>query len=138
MRGREKERFSPPAVGGSVLLVSFAVLALTVFAVLSLATVRADQRVADAAAKAAEDYYAADCAAEETLAALRRGETPPGVAAEGDGVYSYVCVISDTRELRVRVDLDGEGGYRVLTWQAVSTARWPEEGALDVWDGEAD
>lgn len=38
----ERQRFSPPAVGGSSLLVIFAVLCLTVFAMLSLSTVQAN------------------------------------------------------------------------------------------------
>ena len=37
----KKERFSPPAVGGVSLLVVFAVLCLTIFALLGLATVQA-------------------------------------------------------------------------------------------------
>ena len=48
--------FSPPAVGGVSLLVVFAVLCLTVFALLSLTTVRADVRLADASAQAVSDY----------------------------------------------------------------------------------
>ena len=40
----KKERFSPPAVGGISLLAVFAVLCLTIFALLSLATVGADGR----------------------------------------------------------------------------------------------
>ena len=70
---------APPALGGSSLLVAFAVLALTVFALLSLSTVRADVRLADASAQAVTDYYAADCQAQEILARLRSGETVEGV-----------------------------------------------------------
>ena len=56
MERRTKERFSPPALGGSSLLVVFAVLCLTVFALLSLSTVRADGRLGDAAADAVAGY----------------------------------------------------------------------------------
>ena len=56
--------------------MAFAVLCLTVFAVLSLTTVQADARLAEASARAVEEYYAADCAAQEILARLRNGETP--------------------------------------------------------------
>ena len=48
----DKKRFSPPVVGGSSLLVIFAVLCLTVFALLSLSTVRADVRLSEASAQA--------------------------------------------------------------------------------------
>ena len=40
MAERKREGFAPPALGGSSLLVAFAVLALTMFALLSLSTVR--------------------------------------------------------------------------------------------------
>lgn len=79
MAERKKSGMAPPALGGSSLLVAFAVLALTVFALLSLSTVKADVRLADASAKAVEDYYAADTKAQEILARLRAGETVEGV-----------------------------------------------------------
>ena len=37
----DEHRFSPPAVGGSSLLISFAVLCFTIFALLALETVQA-------------------------------------------------------------------------------------------------
>ena len=51
----DKKRFSPPVVGGSSLLVIFAVLCLTVFALLSLSTVRADVRLSEASVQAVSD-----------------------------------------------------------------------------------
>ena len=70
----DKKRFSPPVVGGSSLLVIFAVLCLTVFALLSLSTVRADVRLSEASAQAVSGYYQADCQAEAILARLRSGD----------------------------------------------------------------
>jgi hypothetical protein len=129
----EKERFSPPAVGGSSLLVIFAVLCLTVFALLGLSTVQADGRLSDASANAVSAYYAADCQAETILAQLRAGEVPEGVTVQGD-VYAYTCPISDTQALEVEVQLDGTE-YTILRWQAVSTVEWQSDTNLDVWDG---
>lgn len=63
----DPRRFTPPAVGGSSLLVIFAVLCLTIFALLGLGTVQADQRLSDASAEAVYGYYAADCQAEAIL-----------------------------------------------------------------------
>ena len=99
----EKERFSPPAVGGSSLLVIFAVLCLTVFALLGLSGVQAGGRLSDASAQAVSAYYDADCRAEEILAALRQGVVMEGVRREADGIYAYTCPISDTQALEVRV-----------------------------------
>ena len=144
----EKKKTAPPAVGGSSLLTVFAVLALTVFALLSLSTVRADTRLADAAARAVTDYYAADCRAQEILARLRAGgPLPEGVEITGSddrGTYMYYTVsISDTQELQVEVYLLwGEGwgrdasGYTILRWQAASSVEWAGSDTFTVWDGE--
>ena len=59
MDAKKQSRFSPPAVGGTYLLV--------VFALLSLATVQADRRLADSAVQGVADYYAADCKAQEKI-----------------------------------------------------------------------
>lgn len=127
-------RFSPPVVGGSSLLVMFAVLCLTVFALLALSTVQADQRLSDASMHSVEAYYEADCRAEEIFAQLRAGKIPAGVT-EADDVYTYACTISDTQELRVSVQVK-DGDWAVLQWNAVSTADWQEDDSLNLWDGE--
>ena len=150
MDAKKQSRFSPPAVGGTSLLVVFAVLCLTVFAVLSLATVQADRRLADSAVQGVADYYAADCQAQEILARLRNGERPEGVAfsngvwpygvpPSGSGpLYAgYAVPISDTQELQISVLLMGGAGvdYVVQRWQAVPTGEWEGDESLNLWDG---
>ena len=130
----KRRRFSPPVVGGSSLLVMFAVLCLTVFALLALSTVQADQRLSDASARSVEAYYEADCRAEAILARLRAGEIPAEVT-EADGVYTYACAVSDTQELRVSVQVK-DGDWTVLQWNTVSTADWQEDDSLNLWNGE--
>lgn len=136
---KQKKRFSPPAVGGVSLLVVFAVLCLTVFALLSLTTVQADVRLADASAQAAADYYAADLEAQTILARLRNGERPEGVTFTGSGLLraEYACRISDTQKLQVSVILQGISGreYVIERWQAVPSAEWESDESLDLWDG---
>lgn len=132
--------FSPPAVGGVSLLVVFAVLCLTVFALLSLTTVRADVRLADASAQAVSDYYAADCQAQEILARLRAGETPDGVTwsspmEDGETEYSYTVSISNTQELQVEVLVWPDGRWSVQRWQAAAAGGWEIDEGLEVWDG---
>ena len=56
----DEKRFSAPIVGGSSLLVIFAVLCLTVFALLGLSTVQAGGRLSEASAEAVSAYYAGD------------------------------------------------------------------------------
>ena len=132
----KRERTGPMTVGASSLLVIFAVLCLTVFALLSVSTVQADRRLSDKAADAVTGYYAADCQAEEILARLRSGEIPEGVSEQA-GVYSYACPISQTQTLTVSVTVEGPE-YTILRWQAVSTARWQADDSLRVWDGTAE
>lgn len=132
--------FSPPAVGGVSLLVVFAVLCLTVFALLSLTTVRADVRLADASAQAVSDYYAADCQAQEILARLRAGETPDGVTWSspmegGETEYSYTVSISNTQELQVEVLVWPDGRWSVQRWQSAAAGGWEIDEGLEVWDG---
>lgn len=134
MEREKRKRFSPPPVGGISLLSAFAVLCLTVFALLCLSTVRADIRLADASAQSVEEYYAADCKAQEILARLRMGERPEGVSFS-DGIYSYACPISDRRALEVEIRLEG-GTYTVLRWQAVPTEEWESDDTLELWDGD--
>ena len=110
----EKERFSMPTTGGISLLVVFAVLCLTVFALMSLSTVQVDKRMSDASLQAVSDYYAADCEAWRILALLLEGEVPEDVTQE-DGIYAYSCPISETQNLRVEVSLDGKQ-YTILRW----------------------
>ena len=120
-----------PVIGGSSLLVIFAVLCLTVFALLGFSTVQADKRLADVSIQAVSDYYAADCAAEEIFAKLRAGQLPEGVTLTGD-VYAYSCPISPTQALQVEVR---SGDWEVLRWQAVSTIQWQENTDMELWDG---
>lgn len=126
-------RINPPIVGGSSLLVIFAVLCLTVFALLGLSTVQAGGRLSQSTAQAVTAYYQADCQAEEIFARLRSGELPEGVT-HSNTVYSYIRPISDTQQLRVELQKEADG-WTVLRWQAESTADWEPNDSLHVWDG---
>ncbi len=123
----KKHNDSLPMVGGTSLLVIFAVLCLTIFALLSLSTTQAGARLSKQSAEAVSAYYAADTQAEMILAQLREDGQP--------AVYSYICPISDTQELQVGVELLPDGNYRILRWQSVSTAQWQADESIDLWDG---
>lgn len=129
---KRKESFAPPAVGGSSLLVIFAVLCLTVFSLLSLGSVQAERRLADAAVQSVTDYYEADLMAERVFARLRSGETIEGVR-ETDGIYEYKISISNRQTLAVGLQRVGED-WSVLLWQAVTVEGEPDD-TLPVWKG---
>lgn len=148
MNERSKDRFSPPAVGGVTLLSVFAILCLTIFALLSLSTIQANGRLADASAQAMIDYYNADTKAEEILARLRGSELPGNAEALPDNdtlngihvngnIYSYLCKISDTQNLEVSVQLNG-ADYTILSWKTVPAGEWKADNNLYVWDGETE
>ena len=125
-------RISAPAIGGSSLLVIFALLALTVFALLSLSTVQAEKRMADAAARAVADYYAADLEAERSFARLRAGESVDGVSVQVNN-YSYACAISEHQILKVQLEKKEDTWY-VCRWQVIASPE-PISETLPVWDG---
>lgn len=130
---KPRESFSPPAVGGSSLLVIFAVLTITVFALLSISSVQAERRLSDSALRSVSAYYAADNEAETVFAQLRSGETPPQVTRDGE-IYRYSCAISENQLLHVELRRTGEG-WEVLRWQAVPINRLPEDRTLPIWNG---
>ena len=130
---KEKASLSPPVVGASSLLVIFAVLCLTIFALLSISTLQADGRLSDHAANAVANYYEADAQAEEILARLRAGEKPEGVSREGN-LYTYTCTVSDTQLLVVQVMVEGSE-YTILRWQVISNVRWEADDKRPVWGG---
>lgn len=132
---RKQETFSPAAVGGSSLLVIFAVLCLTVFALLSLSSVQAERRLADAATQSVVDYYQADLRAEEIFARLRDGEQIAGIE-ENDGKYQFEVPISGRQTLAVVLARQGDT-WTVLRWQAVTVEEALNE-SLNVWKGSED
>lgn len=113
------KKVAPPTVGGSSLLVIFAVLCLTTFTLLALSTAQANKRLSDASIQAVSDYYAADLQAETIFAKLRQGTVPSEVHIDNN-IYTYTCAISDTQKLVVELKKEKEA-WIVLCWQAVST-----------------
>ena len=128
----KQNKSAPPSfsVGGSSLLVIFAVLCLTVFALLSLSTVNAEKRLSDASANAVSAYFQADLEAERIFAKLRSGETVPGVQTEGS-IYRYTCAISDQQTLVVEL-MNDAGEWTILRWQSISHFEESRD-SLPVW-----
>lgn len=111
------KRFAPPAVGGTSLLVSLAVLLLTVLALLTLSHVRTERNLAEESAKNVEEYYVADMEAEKILALLRNGVETDGVTLE-NGVYAYSCPVSAEQSLFVEVAADS---WEILRWETAAS-----------------
>ena len=129
---KKQNSFSLTPVGGSSLLVIFAVLCLTVFALLSLSSVQAERRLADAAAQSVIDYYRADLQAEEIFARLQNGERLEGIE-ENDGLWEFAVPISQRQVLSVALKHERED-WTVLRWQTV-TSEGELDQSLHVWQG---
>lgn len=127
-------RFSPPAVGGSSLLAMFAVLTISIFALLSISTVQGARRLSDSATQAVTDWYTADCEAEAIFARLRSGELPPQVQQNGD-IYRYTCLISDHQSLFIELRHTNHR-WEILRWQALPSQQTPEDLSLPVWTSQ--
>ena len=132
---KKRETFSPAAVGSSSLLVIFAVLCLTVFALLSLSSAQAERRIADAATQAVVDYYEADLRAEEILARLRNGEQVNGLE-ETEGNYCFEVPVSQRQILAVTLTRR-ENEWVILQRQTV-TVEEMQNGTLNIWKGSED
>ena len=131
---KKKDRdIQPPAVGSSSLLVAFALLCLTVFALLSLSTVQAEKRLSQSSAQAVESYYRADCQAEEIFARLRSGELPKEVTLS-QGVYRYRLPMGENLTLQVELTRSGDT-WTVLRWQTMAPETELDDG-LPVWNGQ--
>lgn len=124
----------PAPVGGSSLLVIFSVLCFSVFSMLVLATVKADERLADASFHAVTAYYEADCEAERILGELRAGVVEDGVTQSND-IYVYQCPVNDTQSLCVAVEVSG-GTYEVREWKLRETTEWEPEKYIELLDVE--
>jgi Na+-transporting methylmalonyl-CoA/oxaloacetate decarboxylase gamma subunit len=66
----KKSRFSVPHMGASLLLVTFLILCLLMFATLSVTSARSNYLLAERSAQRQADYYSAVNAAQEVLAAV--------------------------------------------------------------------
>lgn len=146
----EKQNKYSSGIGGSLILIIFIVLTITVFSVLTLVSAENELRTMERAVKASEDYYAA-----EKEAALRCGELEMAIsgliepqeinaallaagAAVSSGIegitVSFTVEIDNIRQLETVVK--PENGTLVVISQKITI---PEEmiieEGLDIWDG---
>lgn len=150
-------------VGASSILVIFVVLCLVTFAVLSLATARADKALSSKATLHLEEYYEAQGNAyvaleqiDKTLAWLYLENSNDYLEnvnkefSEGEGVIpnkseglltlSYEVFISDTQSLVVEISVDTpktpeDGFYTIKKWQTISKAQWQADENMPVFNG---
>lgn len=139
----------------SVMLV-FAVICLTIFAVLSFKAALSNDLFNERSGEFLKQYYAADTSAKEMLSrindfAFEAKESPffedefeemtgdiDGIETKRkpDGIFvSYSIKINERQVLAVELLFDSEGSYTINRWQS-QTVDWENSGShINVWDG---
>lgn len=130
-------------VSGAVSLVMiFAVLCMTVFAVLTLSTAVGESKLAQATAQHTVDYYTADAQATEIAAALDGGsrqETVEGIdiiytQSENGMQASFAVPAGENQSLSVVLLLQNQS-YDILKWELNYSGDWQADQSIAVWDG---
>lgn len=136
-------------VGSASIVLVFAVLCLTVFAIISYTSALADHALVKTEIQLIQSYYEADALAESVLAEIiRSGDVPESVGDieifEGwdweREIYtvSFMCPVSDRKELYVAANAE-DGG--VLTWKMRDIGGWDADdgwGDWGLWPGDDD
>lgn len=156
MNKEEKNRKIALGVGYVSVMLIFAVICLTIFAVLSFKAAMSTDSFNDRSGEFLKQYYAADAKAKETLSKLNdsmseaRGsmffeEEFEASAKAIDGVSvkqsadgftaSYTVPINDRQELSVGIHFYNDGKYRIEQWQSRDVGFDDTESHLGVWDG---
>ena len=126
----------PVRSGALTLLFTVVLLCLAVLAVLSLATARADEALAQKSLDRLAQEAAAERAGQEWLAALDAadpGTLPTNTEVSISVVAESVQKLENGDTLRLAAEPAGEG-WRITRWQL--TAPWEPDTSLDVWTGQ--
>ena len=124
-------------VGSATLLMIFAVLCLTIFAVLSLVTANSELRLAQRYADSVTLYYEAESQASGILDDLCSGEPVTDVQfTETEQGISYTVPMDETRMFYV--ELEERDGWQILQWAVTEDGEWNADESLSVWDGETE
>jgi len=123
-------RQSPPAIGLSLLMVTFLILCLFTFAAISLRSALNDR---DTVARYEENttaYYSACNEAEQQLQDLtRRAQDDPALQTD----TALRVAIDDDRSLEVTLTWTGSS-FEVTAWQTVSDTEWSaDRQTLNLW-----
>lgn len=159
MNREEKTRKIAMGVGYVSVMLIFAVICLTIFAVMSYKAAMSTDTFNDRSGEFLKQYYAADSKAKETLSKLddamqtARGsmffeEEFEEAAAALDGVSikkspsgfsaSFDVPINDRQTLAVSLRFDNNGKYTIEQWQNIDKGFDDTESHLNVWDGTFD
>ncbi len=123
---------TPIRLGPLALLLTVISICLTILAILTFTTARADLRLAEKYAGTVQSRYELERRGQEVLSELARGEIAAG-ETDADGVVRTELE-ADGFHLSIALAPDGTGGYRVIEWR--QTKEWePDETIDNLWSG---
>ena len=143
-KGKNAKRGGGITPGVISLVVIFVVLAICIFAVLSLVTAQTENKLAKATVGALEDYYKADYTAarvfEDARQKFQSGDHLDAIAQAlnleyEDGVLSAGFAVGDKQVLYMALREQG-GSLVAASWQLLRIEDWNPDDTIDVWDGE--
>lgn len=156
MRNKDNRNIGVGVGYVSVMLI-FAVISLTIFAVLSFKSAMSSDSFNERSGEFLQQYYAADTAAKEKLSQLHNcalkakesvvfedafeelAEDVGGVKLRrslNGYVVSYSIPINERQELAVKINFDENGKYTIEQWRSDAVNEdTTSDSHLNVWDG---
>ena len=123
---------APIRLGPLALLLTVVSICLTILAILTFTTARADLRLAEKYALTVRERYALEKEGQEYLAALNAGRADAPEAGE-DRVLRCELERGGYR-LHISLLPDGEGGYELVSWRQEKD--WEQKDTIDnLWSG---
>lgn len=147
------KRLSGINAGLSSIVMVFAVLCLTIFAVLSMVTAKSEKRLVEKSASSVENYYTADSACETILGqiyeAWKECSSPEDLKTKLSGIdnmpedlymtiekgrlyISYSQKADENQCLQVGLAADTQD-FQIKAWQLARTGEWNIDEHIHVW-----
>jgi hypothetical protein len=133
-------------IGSASIVLIFAVLCLTIFALISYSSSERDKALLDTNVRMVKAYYQADTLAEYILADIMSQGLQDTVRGVEINIGFDFDIFADTVSFDVPVMENkilhvtaafGFDGAEILNWSMRDTRKWSEnEDDLPVWDGE--
>jgi hypothetical protein len=144
------DRGGAPGLGGTPIIMVFAILCLTIFAALTLSTASSEYNLSSKYAESVSEYYNADAEGVRFVAAIKKSVGDEAnadeyaSAAEAIGaavekndsgaVITRDIAVDDNQVLRIMLNADASG-LRVVSWKIVYIGTWVADNTFNLWTG---
>lgn len=132
-------------VGSASIVLIFAVLCLTIFALITFMSANTEMALANAETELVKSYYEADALAERIIDEIVSGSSGDILGAEIKSewdwdllanITEFSCPMSDRKEIYVKIALYEDNSYDILSWRMRDAGEWETDAALPVWSGD--